>query len=170
MRALCCANPQTSQGTEQHLKSENTLFIHLFLFVVSQNTLDACKKKKELGLRPPVVFLSLWAVAKQASCSRHGTALLLLWFPYLQDVVQPWPAIFSLLLRVPAYCWCWQRHKSALSCLFAVLSTLKSAPATKHYCKNLLIYSFSSLQHFTGLTQHVLKAKFFFFFSLHVVI
>lgn len=33
-------------------------------------------------------FLRLWAVVKQ-TCYHHGTALLLLWFPYLQDVVQP---------------------------------------------------------------------------------
>lgn len=44
------------------------------------------KKTKRAGFEASYC-LPQWSVAKQASCSRHGTALLLLWFPYLQDVV-----------------------------------------------------------------------------------
>lgn len=41
-------------------------------------------------LKLPVVLLSPPAVAKQAFHRHHGTALLLLWFPGLQDVAQPY--------------------------------------------------------------------------------
>lgn len=99
-------------------------------------------------------------VVKQASRRHHGTALLLLWFPYLQDVVQPGLPYLVCSSRVPAYCWCWQQHKSALSCLFAVLFTFKSVATTKHCCP-----SFNSFQRFIALSTS-LKCTHFSFFSI----